>query len=642
MKRTNLLPLFLVISLYVIGFVLYVQPVHGFTPTYCAASGSAGAQVATIPFLAATTTASTGAVSLGNCGINGNAVYVTAYLPANNLTTLQIISNFHLSDNLSSAYSLLEGGTYITCSNSASGGQCPKNHPGNTGTVAQGAFLQLWGMLLPKNSGHIDFTATFNAPGYSGTIVLNFMIFQGGSLNVFNGCAANFGTAADSTLIYGTGYNDYCNTLVPAAGIAIQFGMYNVNAGNTFAFSPGSAQFPNAASSGQLIGSQYCPNAANVCEFYGAYDINTATTSTNFQYGWATTTTGGGFGNWMAEMTIVIASISQSTVVTTTNQDCVGSCTSTHSGSSSYLSTNYLYLYYGQAVVSSGLGETLYNETSFVSAIHVTTASATIYLAFYTGTTSPPSIGNPLSLAWSATYNPNNNTANRWLHSTPNVNVCSGCWYAVAIMATSTASRGSGASGSGVAIAEDTINGVTLYNYNVGSPTLPVSVYTASITTPNIWLVGYLKFAVVILTDTATLTGVTTLPNGTVVSTTTVIKPAITVTSTSTVSGVITSTVFSTSVISTLANANDIISLLPNLPELLLFLITPIAVFAGLGALTKSGTGMIIMLMVGVGVDIGMCTLLGLLPFYFIIVLVLMLVLALVLALRSGGGGGGG
>jgi len=107
-----------------------------------------------------------------------------------------------------------------------------------------------------------------------------------------------------------------------------------------------------------------------------------------------------------------------------------------------------------------------------------------------------------------------NGTSNFFVHSNPQCNLASGQFYAVGYMTTTTASRGSGATGSGISFYESSQVGTIEYKYNVGSNTPPNSFFSSTQQTPRDFIYVHTIFTVA----TFTVTSVSTV-SGTVSST---------------------------------------------------------------------------------------------------------------------------
>lgn len=297
---------------------------------------------------------------------------------------------------------------------------------------------------------------------------------------------------------------------------------------------------------------------------YGAeYSSGNPTSPTQMPF----TQTGGATNGYYAMVGAVFGASSFGN----TNQDCLGACGGSPSSSSTYLATNFEYYYVGQAI--SGQVETVYNASSYISATNINAGSGIVSLAIYAGNTLAPTAANPMALIWSNPFTITNNTIG-YLHSTPNINICSGCYFAVAIMATTTASRGSGASGSGIAIAETGIGNV-LYKVNAGSSTLPKTIYPNVTSTPIIFLVAWLKFAIITTTVTSTVAA-----SGT-----------ITVTTTST------ELTYATNAAATAQIWQNVLFLF-----FILFIIP--LIFAAIGAVTGNGTVTLLMFLAGLNLSV--------------------------------------
>lgn len=581
--------------------VIQFAPVKAFTPTFCVGSGAAGGQTATSTITAGTTSASTGALPLATCGTTGTAFLVTFYWPLQNVTTGQVVSSITVTDNNTDVFTALGGGNYITCSNSASAGACPKNHPGNVGTVAQLAQFETFGTQLVKPAGHLNITFHYASATYTATLVAVYSIFSGASITTSTVCSSFFGSAVDSTLIYGLGYNDYCTGTIPSGGVALQAGMYNVNAGNTFAFSPGTSVSPTEMATGVQIGTVYCVNALNICQFYQAYEINSQNTPISMgNFGWAATSTGGGLGNWMSENTIVLVPSAGVTSTTTINTNCLGGCSGGSNGTSIYLPppTSTFFNLHFYASVNLQTPSQVDNVTFKVAAVHITAATGLIYVCVWAAN-GVASGGNPYTLVQACNgYVLTNGTSNFFVHSNPQANLGANQSYAVGIMTTTTASRGSGASGSGISIYQTSQAGITEYKYSVGSSTPPTTFFSNVQQTPHDWIYIHTTFPVVLLTTTLS-------------------------TATITISGTLISTIFSTTTMTTL-NMNLAVQNGTDYAIILLVLLFPaMALMVPIAIYTKSAPGAAIGFVAGLMIGSAIAVQASLVPPVFLGIMVI-------------------
>lgn len=220
---------------------------------------------------------------------------------------------------------------------------------------------------------------------------------------------------------------------------------------------------------------------------------------------------------------------SQSTTTTTTvNTGCVGpGCSGGNNGTSTYFSTSMpnLFVYVNsQNTLSPGQID---NFTMKVKAVHINQNVGLVYVLTYEPATPtlPASPGNPWTLlpgTGTDSIQLTNGTSNFFIHANPQTNICTSCYYAVGLMALTTASRGSGAVGSGISFYESSQVGQTEYNYNMGSTTPAASFYANTINHPNFFMFVHETYTVATFTVTSTQTGNFTNTSTTVVTSTSV------------------------------------------------------------------------------------------------------------------------
>jgi hypothetical protein len=293
------------------------------------------------------------------------------------------------------------------------------------------------------------------------------------------------------------------------------------------------------------------------------------------------------------------------------NTDCIGAVSGSYANSGSWLASKYLYWYQGQAIGT--VAEILYNFTTYVQAVHITTTTATLYLVLYVGNTNIPSASNPMSLVWNTGVVLNNNTTPQYLHASVSAPIQSGVYYAVGLFAASSASRYSGnaqSGTSGIEIANPSLTVfANLYNTNVGASTLPATVYGSTIA-GGLFLLGCSKFGIVVITTT-------------VIST-------------------FTGTVFTTMTTAvTTYNLQGSANTLTGFAISLVVILTPTVLLAVmLGGVTKSGAGAIIGGLVGLTVGTGLGFYAGIVPLgwvYLAVISIIAMILFAVMALRGSG-----
>lgn len=348
------------------------------------------------------------------------------------------------------------------------------------------------------------FVATVTGMTTSDTVTMT----PSGSTYALNSVSAVF--IRSMTTAGATYYNATCSSSCSASPTTLQLSA-SKDASNGIALSMGGI---GTGVNPWTAGAAYTLVAGACTNCYGQGEYSTSIGQTTFPIT-ATHSQQAAFVVWALVGTIFTAATT-TTITTTVNQDCNGACSGSYSSNGLYLKTNYLYFYQGVAVAQ--VSETLYNITTFVKAVHVNTASASLLIAVYAGTSAIPAASTPMSLIWSATAVLSNNSAAQYLHGAPNIQISPAVYYAVAVMATSAAARPlatyGGVGSSGVQIANASASVVaTLMLKNVGSSSLPATVY-GSTATGSLFLVGYSKFGVVYSTTTITSTSTLTTGGG--------------------------------------------------------------------------------------------------------------------------------
>ena len=286
----------------------------------------------------------------------------------------------------------------------------------------------------------------------------------------------------------------------------------------------------------------------------------------------------GGGSPWTVEMLPFGTGLGTTTTTTTTtnNTGCVGpGCSGGNNGTSTYFSTSMPRLFVfvsSQNTLSPGQID---NFTMKVKAVHITQNVGLVYVLTYEPATPtlPASAGNPWTLLTGNGIDSiqlTNSTSNFFIHANPQTNICTSCYYAVGLMALTTASRGSGATGSGISFYESSQVGQTQYNYDMGSTTPAATFYSNAINHPNFFMFVHETYTVATFSTTVTST-TSIFANSTVLTTSTVTSTATT----------IDSSFF-------LQNANY--------PLIILVLFLPTGLFLGV---TKSMDGAIVGLMIG-------------------------------------------
>jgi hypothetical protein len=262
--------------------------------------------------------------------------------------------------------------------------------------------------------------------------------------------------------------------------------------------------------------------------------------------------------------------VSTTTSTTTINTGCTGSgCTGGSNGTANYLSSDYFYYYWSQNQAS---GAQVDNVTVKVGAVHINAATTTLYVLVYeAGNAAVPSASNPWNLVAPADAVPiTNGTSNFFVHANPQNLICSSCYFAVGVMAISTASRGSGASGSGISLYESSTVGMVEYQYSVGSSTPAAAFYANNVKTNSHFDFMYIHTTYPVAIETTTVTSTTAI-NGTATSTVTA-----TTTQTTIDSGFLTNNI--------------------NFPIVMLLLFLPTGIFFGI---SKTISGALVGMLIG-------------------------------------------
>jgi hypothetical protein len=317
------------------------------------------------------------------------------------------------------------------------------------------------------------------------------------------------------------------------------------------------------------------------------------------------------------EVGAVYGGSSNAVSTTTVNTNCLGACSGGSNGTSIFsLTMPNLFVFQTSQNQAGGSGQ-VDNFTMKVSSVHITTNTGTVYVVTCMPVvpTTVASGGNQWSCFNAFAVTITNNTSNFFIHANPQTNICASCYYAVGVFATTTASRGSGASGAGIGFFESSQTGVTQYKYAVGSSTPPTTFFSNTVVRPNLFMYIHTTFSVFLTTVTTTLSAVT-------------------------VTGAITTTI-STTVTSTTLDANlaiqgttmdSILLLIILAPAMLIML--PIAVF------TRSPFGAAIGFVVGLMIGAGIGVQSGMVPPVFLGVTLVSAVLMIVGFARTGGHGG--
>lgn len=234
-----------------------------------------------------------------------------------------------------------------------------------------------------------------------------------------------------------------------------------------------------------------------------------------------TLTGNSGFETGYAVIDLIFSAASV-TVTTVINTSCLGACSGGSNGTSIYLPppTSTFFNLHFYASQNLATGAQVDNMTIKVAAVHISTNTGILYFCVW-GATGVPNAGNLYTLIQPCTaVTLINGTSNFFIHVNPQVNLAASQYYAAGIMTTTTASRGSGASLSGVAIYLTSQAGIIEFKYSVGSATPPNQFFSNTIQTPRDFIFIHSTFAVATVTQTSTTT-ITGVVSSTVTTTST-------------------------------------------------------------------------------------------------------------------------
>lgn len=456
-----------------------IQPVKAaFYPTICIPSNGGLASAISL-----STSSTSVSVSLPEAGCGAGDLFIfSIYFPASGSTGSPFLTITGVTDNYSNSY-VFEGvhGDMTACS-AASASVCP-------GGDGYQILFEAYAATIVQTSNFMNVTIHYTgAAAYSGgTIhgILGAEFWNGLSTVSTESCSAIFGNAADGSLVYtsglifnGNGYNDSCGTEVATGDVAVEFGIGNFASGSTFA----------QVSNDTLVDGTFQPITTNTCPSDGAgignclayfsYYVQTGFTKPFYGSYYCASSCSGSHGNWIGQVTIVLASVANAVITTTTtvNTECGGSCigASDNNGTGYYLTRNVLYYYAQLNAPSTGQID---NVTLKLAAVHMNVTKGYLYVGFYLDS-SLPGVGNPWIL--SQTYQePIINSSTGFIHINPQFDVPNGYYWAVGVMASPEGhSRGSGASLSGVSVYLTALNSSAQMYY------APPGIATAHAQTP--------------------------------------------------------------------------------------------------------------------------------------------------------------
>jgi hypothetical protein len=225
---------------------------------------------------------------------------------------------------------------------------------------------------------------------------------------------------------------------------------------------------------------------------------------------------------------VVIVSVTSTSVTSTATEsvNCHGACDHTRTGGL-WLVKNRLELAYGQNNVVAVA--TAVNLTTKIEAIKTTTATPILYMGIWS-TTIPNafiSVSNPLKLVYNKTVSLTNATTNISASFDPRADgvtalVCGGCYFAIGLYTTNTASRGGGAANSGIEIYEPTTTtGLTwqFVGYSSSQTALPTFITGSIGPEQSYYEFIKLQYSVSVITVTSTASGTVSVTS-TITSTT--------------------------------------------------------------------------------------------------------------------------
>lgn len=437
------------------------------------------------------------AFNTNGCGTAGTMIILTFWypIPAND----GAISSTRVFDNVTGGfYNLIGTSNFNSCRGvNPNLGTC-------TNIYVSPVFT--YTIVMGQNTGHISITfesqhGTFPyAAVVSGTLM--FVQNLSDNTNRASCFASQVWTPATSNFAEGFGNGGTgCSVGVPAGGFGYMFTLYTDNPtySATYSFLNGNTQ-PEQEYSLQ-IDTNHCTNNIGIgpiCTFAAGWAINgfnaqngfyfqTACTSAcqqvstlvmAFTFGPACTnasacTPNGGTGTGGPTNTSCNPVCNTKCTGTTCTPSCTTATCISNNGNDvsagNYTASDNLYYYIGQNTASGG--GTVYNFTTKIAQAHCTKSTCYLYQAIYVPSTptSPPGNSNQLTLYSPVTIFPiTNGSSNVGLTSQMSIPIPAGYYWADVVASNSTASRTTGASGSGVSIYAATWNS-TMYGYQAAS-----------------------------------------------------------------------------------------------------------------------------------------------------------------------------
>lgn len=509
-------------------FLPLLQAQAAIVPSQCNVSTSGGGQTTSFSWNSGLTTVSQ-SISLSTCNVL-SSMFIFAFfysVPAGSPAFQPTVT-----DNASDTYTNEVSAQFTRCTTASLPGSCKTPYNSemfifamtfNTAAAAAG-HLQV--SISPAAGGNFPYTSTGG---------MQWEFWQNVNPQMAQACYGQYATDPTGvSTFYTTLSNNLptasCNIQIPANGIAYSFVLYTSSGSGPIVLNQiGGLQYDAHASNGIGIDTNHCATgtyANSICSIQGGAIINGPSQTTNV-VGYACVS------NCASQsMTILVVSFGGSITSSGTNGSniiCNPACSNqgtVNSSSTTYLvggsSSPVMYYYVAQNGIN--LAGNVYDFTSEVSAVHCTKARCYLWATIYTATVNgqQPGPGNLLvQSSWTEIFVLNNGTTNKVLDVAPNLQIASGEYWAVAIFSNSTASRGSGASGSGVAVYGATWSN-QMYGYTLASSTFPTSFNAGgSATNPPLYFVASLQFTVsfVTVTTTATIGGTATTTVTSTVST---------------------------------------------------------------------------------------------------------------------------
>lgn len=429
----------------VLSFMSNVSPARAFSPVFCGAGNSVTEDYGAI---SKGSTSFTASISTDSCTV-GSLFVVAIYIPTNNSanggSSGASITITGITDNFSDSY-VFEGVPMALT-------MCP----GTCGATTYQVPFEVYAANLLGNSSAISFTVHYDTASYSVAGLLNFQFWRGLTTHSSEACSSIFGENSAGALVYSSGilshgsaYNDVCTVGVATGDVAMQFGSYcGSGVFDSEILQASNGTYASAAYQGIETAPDGCSTNFGSIFIYSLY-YNETGFSKNYTDGYYCPSPPSCENNWMGQQTIVFTSVANtaSNVQVATNGNCAGACagTASHNATGYYLTRNELYYYDSRNTQAAGQ---ISNVTLVVDALHMNVTQGYLYVAFYLAAVQPS-----LSFPWLLQFQialPLFNNTDGVLGFNPSFNVPAGYYWAVGIMASPEgASRGSGASLSGV------------------------------------------------------------------------------------------------------------------------------------------------------------------------------------------------